>query len=62
MNIKDLMKTQRLLWFGHVWRREIEEDIKSVCKLRVEGTRILGTSEAGIEKHHKERSPILFPQ
>ena len=42
MNILDMMKRRRLQWFGHVCRREREEDIRKVYELRVEGRRSRG--------------------
>ena len=42
MPIKDLMRKKRMQWYGHVCRREQEEDIRMVYNLRVEGRRSRG--------------------
>ena len=42
MPIKDLMRKKRMQWYGHVCRREPEEDIRMVYNLRVEGKRSRG--------------------
>ena len=39
MPIKDVMRKKRLQWFGHVCRREEDEDIKRVSEMVMEGNR-----------------------
>ena len=39
MPIRDVMRKRRLEWFGHVSRRERDEDIRRVYEMRVEGSR-----------------------
>ena len=61
MNILDMMKRQRLQPFGHVCRREREEDIKKLCELRVERSKNRGRPNHRW-KDIQERCLILFPQ
>ena len=37
MPILDVMRKRRLEWFGHVCRREKEDDIRRIYKLKMEG-------------------------
>ena len=37
MPIKDPMRRKRILWYGHVRRRESEDDIRRVSEMTVEG-------------------------
>ena len=39
MPIRDVMRKKRLEWYGHVCRRESDEDIRRVYEMRVEGSR-----------------------
>ena len=40
--VKDLMRKRRMQWFGHVCRREADEDIRMVCEMTVGGNRSRG--------------------
>ena len=42
MSVLDLMRRRRLQWFGHVCRREEDDDIRRVHEMRVEGKRNQG--------------------
>ena len=42
MSVLDLMRRRRLQWFGHVCRREEDDDIRRVHEMRVEGKRNRG--------------------
>ena len=39
MLIRNVMRKRRLEWFGHVSRRERDEDIRRVYEMRLEGSR-----------------------
>ena len=39
MPIRDVMRKKRLEWYGHVCRRESDEDIRRVYEMKVEGSR-----------------------
>ena len=40
--IKDLMRRKRMQWFGHVQRRDSQEDIRKVCEMEIDGNRPRG--------------------
>jgi len=42
MPIKDLMRKKRMQWYGHVFRREKDEDIRRVSEMAIEGCRRTG--------------------
>ena len=42
MSVLDLMRRRRLQWFGHMCRREEDDDIRRVHEMRVEGRRSRG--------------------
>ena len=40
--IKDLMRRKRMQWFGHVQRRDSQEDIRKVSEMEIDGNRPRG--------------------
>jgi len=42
MSIKDLMRKRWMQWYGHVRRRESEDDTRRVSEITVEGVRPRG--------------------
>ena len=60
------MRNRRLQWFGHVYRREEDEDIRKVADLKVDGRRKRGrpkqrwrdTIQSDLKKYGLNRSDV----
>ena len=47
------MRNRRLQWFGHVYCREDDEDIRRVADLKIAGRRKTRKAKAEVERHHQ---------